>query len=43
MMRYCLALAFACAAVPAFASTPAKPNPQIDFATFRELTEEVEP
>jgi len=43
MLRHCLALALACAAAPALAQTAAKPNPQIDFHTFRQLTAEVEP
>jgi len=43
MLRTCLALALACAAAPTFAQTAVKPNPQIDFRTFRQLTAEVEP
>ena len=43
MLRPCLILALACAAAPAFGQTALKPNPQIDFAGYRELTAEVEP
>ena len=40
MLRYCLPLLLACAAVPAAAAPPA--NPPIDYSRFRSLTNEVE-
>ncbi|MGZ8282093.1 MAG: rhodanese-like domain-containing protein [Allosphingosinicella sp.] len=52
MMRSCLALALACAAAPLAAAAPrpsappaaaALPVPQIDYASFRQLTAEIEP
>jgi phage shock protein E len=41
MLRSCLALALACAAAPLAAAPPL--NPQIDFAGYRALIEEVQP
>ena len=44
MLRSSLVLALACAAAPLSAqSTSLVPNPQIDYASFRKLADEIEP